>query len=70
MSGMPWEGANLPIPIEGVNIVVVSIVFEVCAIAAVILRLWSRQIKKKALVFNDYAVIVGLVRRPCRVEIL
>ena len=61
MSVIPAEGANLPISLEGIKLVVISIVFEVSAVVAVMLRLWSRKIKKKALCFNDYAVVIGLV---------
>lgn len=58
---LPREGVRYPISIEGIRVVVVSVVFWVAAIIAVVLRLWSRQIKKTTLAFNDYAVLVGLV---------
>ena len=37
------------------------LIFGILATVAVVLRLWSRRIKKLSLAFNDYAMILALV---------
>lgn len=49
---------------EGTSAVVVQIVFEILAIIAIALRIWSRRLKRKSFVLNDYAAIVALVGVP------
>lgn len=49
------------LPPKGLNLVILSITFELMAILAVILRIYSRRLKKKSLQLNDYAIIVALV---------
>lgn len=49
------------IPLRGVNVVVVSIVFEVLALGAFALRLWAQKLRKKTLCLNDYAIAVAMV---------
>ncbi len=53
------------IPLSGVNVIVVSIVFEILALGAFALRMWARKLRNKALCLNDYAVAVAMVRYCC-----
>lgn len=48
------------IPLGGVNVIVVSIVFEVMALGAFALRMWALKLRHKALCLNDYAIIVAM----------
>ena len=48
----------------GVALLALCSIFELLAITAVGLRLWSRKIKKVGLFVNDYAILVALVRLP------
>lgn len=52
---------------EGTSAAVVQIVFEVLAIIAIALRIWSRRLKRTSFVLNDYAAIVALVRESMSV---
>lgn len=45
----------------GIRLIVVEVLFFVLAIGAVGLRIWSRNLKRRALGLDDYAVVVGLV---------
>ena len=46
---------------QGRMLIVVVTVFEAFAITAVVLRLWSRRLKKTSLLLNDYLVLLALV---------
>jgi hypothetical protein len=46
---------------EGIGTIVLCVVFEVLAIAAMMLRIWSRRLKRTTLVINDYAAVIALV---------
>lgn len=48
----------------GVKILVLGAVFTLIAIVAVILRLWSRQLKRQEMALNDWAAIAALVWFP------
>ncbi|MCJ1401369.1 hypothetical protein MMC11_004581 [Xylographa trunciseda] len=45
----------------GINLIVLSVVFELLAIIAVILRICSRRIQRIALVLNDFAILAALL---------
>lgn len=45
----------------GVKIIVFGAVFTLIAIFAVILRIWSRHLKRQELALNDWAAIAALV---------
>ncbi|MCJ1379156.1 hypothetical protein MMC17_002256 [Xylographa soralifera] len=45
----------------GISVIVISVVFELLAIIAVILRIWSRRIQGTALVLNDFAILAALL---------
>lgn len=45
----------------GVKIIVFGAVFALIAIIAVILRLWSRRLKRQEWAINDWAAIAALV---------
>lgn len=45
----------------GVKIIVFGVVFTLIAIFAVILRIWSRHLKRQELALNDWAAIAALV---------
>ena len=47
---------------EGHGSIALCFTFESLAIIAILLRLWSRQLKKAALAFNDFAAIAAMVR--------
>ena len=47
-------------PLGGVNVIVVSVVFEVMALGAFALRMWARKLRNKALCLNDYAIGVAM----------
>ena len=49
------------LPIEGINLLVLVSVFWSLAISSVFLRVWSRTIKRQALVFNDWAIFTALL---------
>ena len=54
----PVYNGNMPYQLaHAITLIVVSIF----AMIAVILRLWSRRMKKQALMLNDYLIILGLV---------
>ncbi|KAH7115007.1 hypothetical protein B0J11DRAFT_539612 [Dendryphion nanum] len=46
---------------RGLRLIIVLSVFLLLAIISVGLRLWGRRIQRKSLVFNDYAIMVGLL---------
>ena len=46
---------------EGVMLVAVTSAFLALALVAVALRVWSRRLKRTALVTNDYLVLLALV---------
>jgi hypothetical protein len=46
---------------RGQKLIIILTVFLFLSIIAVGLRLWGRRIQHKSLVFNDYAIMVGLV---------
>lgn len=45
----------------GVKIIMFGVVFTLIAIFAVILRIWSRHLKRQELALNDWAAIAALV---------
>jgi hypothetical protein len=45
---------------EGISTTVLCVVFEVLAIVATVLRIWSRREKRMTLVLNDFAAIIAL----------
>lgn len=47
----------------GVKIIIFGAVFTLIAIFAVILRIWSRHLKRQELALNDWAAIAALVCR-------
>lgn len=49
------------LPKGAVTVAVVSVIFAVFALVALVSRLWSRQIMKVQLSFNDYAAILAMV---------
>ena len=46
---------------QGFTILITCSVFAGLAVIAVVLRLWSRKIRKAKLCLNDYAILVALV---------
>lgn len=48
----------------GARLILIEVVFFALAIGAVVLRIWSRRLKRRALGLDDYAVVVGLVWAP------
>ncbi|MCJ1419733.1 hypothetical protein MMC32_006089 [Xylographa parallela] len=45
----------------GISVIVLSVVLELLAVIAVILRIWSRRIQGTALVLNDFAILAALL---------
>ena len=56
-------GVSLP-----TNIIIISIIFSLVAIAAVALRFYSRRIKRASLGLDDYFIIPALVSLSPGVE--
>lgn len=46
---------------EGINLIILTVVFLALATAAVGLRVWARKIRRRALGFDDYACFVAWV---------
>ena len=46
---------------EGLESIALCSIFEVLAITALSLRIWSRRLKKTSMVFNDYAAFAAMV---------
>ena len=46
---------------RGLRLIIVLTIFLFLSIVAVVFRIWGRRIQRKLLVFNDYALLVGLV---------
>ena len=46
----------------GISLIILSTIFESFSILAVVLRLYSRRLKRASLVFNDWAIIFALAR--------
>lgn len=48
---------------KGAEWIAIETPFLLLALAAVALRLWARKLKRRTLEFNDYAILVAIVRQ-------
>jgi branched-subunit amino acid transport protein len=48
---------------KGTEWIAVETPFLLLALVAVALRLWARKLKRRTLEFNDYAILVAIVRQ-------
>ena len=64
---VPFCLATMAISHIGTNILILTIIFYALDVLAVILRIYSRHLKSRALGLDDYAAIIALVsKHPCR----